>query len=158
MAIKTLEFVDEWGKLCEEEDCEHSNMDVAARYGHLEIVKYLHSKGFECTTDAMDWAAGNGHLAVVKYLHFNGFECTTRAINVAAGRGYVDVVVFLVYNRKEGCTDDAMFWAIKHGHLDVIKFLNDVLKIPVMKGFTVYNGILNDQETIEFNEYLTTLN
>ena len=43
-------------------------MDYASRYGHLEVVKYLHSIGAESTKYAMDYASENGHLEVVKYL------------------------------------------------------------------------------------------
>ena len=53
-------------------------MDWAAKYGHLEIVKWLHVNRTEgCTKNAMDLAAENGHLEVVKWLHENRTEgCT----------------------------------------------------------------------------------
>lgn len=41
-------------------------MDRAAAAGHLEMVKWLHGKDLECTTDAMDGAAEGGHLSVVE--------------------------------------------------------------------------------------------
>lgn len=41
-------------------------MDQAARGGHLEMVKWLHGEGAECSTDAMDLAAQEGHLEVVQ--------------------------------------------------------------------------------------------
>ena len=42
-------------------------MDLAARHGHLDVVKWLHEKPPEgCTTYAMNWAAAFGHLDVVK--------------------------------------------------------------------------------------------
>lgn len=41
-------------------------MDGAAAAGHLEMVKWLHGKKLECTTDAMDGAAEGGHLNVVE--------------------------------------------------------------------------------------------
>jgi ankyrin repeat protein len=44
-------------------------MDYASRYGHLEIVKYLHSIGKDSSTHAMDLASRYGHLEIVKYLH-----------------------------------------------------------------------------------------
>lgn len=41
-------------------------MDGAAAGGHLAMVKWLHEKGFGCTTAAMDSAAQEGHLEVVQ--------------------------------------------------------------------------------------------
>jgi hypothetical protein len=38
---------------------------------YLEIVKYLHSTGTECTQYAMDNASKHGHLETVKYLKSN---------------------------------------------------------------------------------------
>nr|AIG55767.1 secreted protein [Thraustotheca clavata] len=47
-------------------------MDAAAKYGHLEVVKFLHLvRKEEGTFEAMVEAAGNGHLEVVKYLDEN---------------------------------------------------------------------------------------
>jgi len=70
-------------------------MDMAARYGNLNIVRYLHSIGKDCTKNAMDSAAMYGHLEVVKYLHSIGEECTTDAIDWAATYGHLDVVEYL---------------------------------------------------------------
>ena len=39
----------------------------AAKYGHLEVLKYLHENGCPCTE-----AARNGKLNCLKYLHENG--------------------------------------------------------------------------------------
>jgi tRNA (Thr-GGU) A37 N-methylase len=50
-------------------------MDYAARYGHLEVVKWLHANRREgCTVHAMDYAAQHGHLELVEWLHHNRTE------------------------------------------------------------------------------------
>lgn len=41
-------------------------MNGAAAAGNLEMVRYLHGKQVECSTDAMDRAAQEGHLEVVQ--------------------------------------------------------------------------------------------
>lgn len=41
-------------------------MDEASRGGHLEMLKWLHGQGAECSTDAMDLAAQEGHLDIVQ--------------------------------------------------------------------------------------------
>jgi hypothetical protein len=45
-------------------------MGCASFYGYLDVVKYLHSIGNECTTVcAIYFAIINGHLEVVKFLY-----------------------------------------------------------------------------------------
>lgn len=44
-------------------------------------------------------------------------------------RGYTPTVKFLHANRREGCTTWAMNEAVKNGHLEVVKFLQN-LKLP----------------------------
>lgn len=43
-------------------------MDGAAAAGKLDMVRYLHGKKVECSTDAMDNAAQEGHLEVVQVI------------------------------------------------------------------------------------------
>ena len=40
-----------------------------------------------------------------------------------AKKGYLSDIVWLHKNRTEGCTTDAMDWAARNGHLEVIKEL-----------------------------------
>jgi len=70
-------------------------MDWAARYGHLDVVRYLHSIGKDCTTKAMDNTAWGGHFDVVNYLHFIGKDCTEQAMDWAAGDGNLEVLEYL---------------------------------------------------------------
>jgi peroxiredoxin len=43
--------------------------------------------------------------------------CTTNAINWAVKNGHLEVVKFLHKNRTEGCTADAMNYAAENGYL-----------------------------------------
>jgi hypothetical protein len=101
-------------------------MDIAAQYGYLYIVIWLHKNHTEgCTTKAMDYAARNNHLDVVIWLHNNRKEgCSVSAMDYASAFGYLDIVIWLHNNRKEGCTFIAMDYAAENGHLNVIKWLN----------------------------------
>ena len=52
---------------------------MAAEYGHLEMVKWLHSSTKRIgSKGVMDVAATNGHLDVVKWLHKNRGDACTR--------------------------------------------------------------------------------
>lgn len=60
-----------WGKLCYYADLwcvpvgRTAAMDEAAKNGHIDVVKFLHSNRQEgCTGGAMDMASRNGHLEV----------------------------------------------------------------------------------------------
>jgi hypothetical protein len=78
-------------------------MDEASKRGDLEVVKYLHGIGKECTVWAMNLASRNGHLEVVKYLHSIGKECTTNAMDLASDNGHFEVVKCL-YSIGKDCT------------------------------------------------------
>ncbi|KAK1932116.1 hypothetical protein P3T76_012616 [Phytophthora citrophthora] len=49
--------------------------DLAAEFGHLDLVKWLGENkakhSWQFSTDALDRAAGEGHLEVVQWLHEN---------------------------------------------------------------------------------------
>ena len=102
-------------------------MDLAARKGHLDVLRWQHANRQEgCSKDAMNCAAGNGHLDVVQWLHENrGEGCTTSAMDHAAHNGHLVVVKWLHENRREGCSTWAMDYAARNGHLNVVKWLHE---------------------------------
>ena len=100
-------------------------------------LKYPIEKA-KCTPCAMDLAAKNGHLEVIKWLHHYRTEgCSYRAMNWAANNGHLEVVKWLHENRKEGCTKEAFYWAATSGHLDVIKFIHQNYKEIKCAAFTL---------------------
>ncbi|RLN98927.1 hypothetical protein BBJ28_00014959 [Nothophytophthora sp. Chile5] len=125
-------------------------IDKAARNGHLEVVKFLHSlsvstpsaistlnkrpgteEGAEpdghrpwATHRAMDSAASNGHLEMVQWLHANRSEgCTTDAMHDAAANGHLEVVQWLYANQPEGCTKREVFSEAATSHWDHLMWL-----------------------------------
>ena len=121
---------------CKSKRLNELSIDIAARYGHLDIVIWLHNNRTEgCSIFAMNKAAENGHLDVVEFLHNNREEgCTTWAMNYAAVNGYLDVVEFLDKNRIEGCVLGAIKKARRNGHFDVVEYLNE----NRIKGYTTF--------------------
>lgn len=83
-------------------------LHVAAKKGHLDIVKYFLHKGIDVNAKGdifdsgpLNGAAGAGHIEIVKYLVENGAELdvTLAKRNPLFGAiygGHRDVVVFLV--------------------------------------------------------------
>lgn len=80
----------------------HLPHECAAEEGHLEIVKYLVSKGCDIFSDnfyALQSAAYEGHLDVVKYLVSIGGDVTVAnsyPIRWASGNGHLEVVKYLL--------------------------------------------------------------
>ncbi|EGG18698.1 hypothetical protein DFA_04194 [Cavenderia fasciculata] len=105
----------------------NSVLKVASRYGQLDIVKFLHENRTEkYNTNDMDLAAKYNHLDVVKvcrvFLHFNRTKgCSYKAIDWTSD---IEVVKFLHFNRTEGCSTDAMDNAARNNNLELIKFLH----------------------------------
>jgi uncharacterized phage-like protein YoqJ len=102
-------------------------IDLAAGYGNLNFVKWLHFvKHLNCTTDAMDFAAIDGYLDVIKWLHENRTEgCTKMAMTNAIVEDHLDVVQFLYDNRNEGCNQYAIDKMMEKPDSNVYKWFNE---------------------------------
>ena len=64
--VEALKYLDRNGYTCHEDT---DSMDVASFYGHLEVVKYLHSIGAKFTRKALIYARVNGYLNIVNFLN-----------------------------------------------------------------------------------------
>ena len=119
-----LEIV-QWLHFNRREGCSTEAMDRAAKHGYLEVVQWLHDNRDEgCSTKAMDGASGNGHLEVVHWLHKHRSEgCTKEAMDNAATSGDLEMLRWLHAHRREGCTIEATMYAARNGHLGVLKWL-----------------------------------
>jgi hypothetical protein len=98
--------------------------DIAARGGHLTVLKYLRSIQCPWGNYTCAYAAKNGHLDVLQWCHENG--CPWRAITCAnaANNGHLNVIKWC---RQNGCSWDARTCAnaAENGHLDVIKWCRE---------------------------------
>ena len=117
-------------------DFESGALGEACYYGHLEVVKYLHTE-FGLTADdartlhdeALTYACENGHLEVVKYLH-RGFKLTKQdaqyynneALKFACENGHANVVKYLATGFKLTKEDAIDGYALDYAgdHIDVI--------------------------------------
>jgi len=100
--------------------------NLAARRGAMFVLCEWGMELSGYSDDALDLAARNGHLDVIKWLHANRTEGGTGwAMDLAALNGHLDVIKWLHAHRTEGCTKSAINWAAINGHLDVIKWLEE---------------------------------
>lgn len=99
-------------------------LEIAIKYGHIDIVKYLYRKiidnGGKISTNAVNKAAYYGHLNIVKYLHENGYD-SKYAILDAIRNEHIDIVKYLVEN-GDGISEYAINEAIRYGYLDIVKY------------------------------------
>ena len=122
----------------EEKKCEwdYRTINVAARQGNLEMVKYRVAN--ECPVDdyACACAARYGQLECLKYLHEEGkAPWTYHTAAWAAENGHLHILEYLVerkYNHYIGrpTPGRACCEAAKHGHLDCLKYLHETAKAP----------------------------
>jgi hypothetical protein len=121
----------EWAR--EEKKCEWNQwtINLAARQGNLEMVKYCVAN--ECPVDenACGFAAENGHLEVLKYFHEEAkapWDASTAAW--AAENGHLHILEYLVERKYDEYSGYACWYAAKFGHLDCLKYLHETAKAP----------------------------
>ncbi|KDO28661.1 hypothetical protein SPRG_06516 [Saprolegnia parasitica CBS 223.65] len=102
-------------------------LDDVASQGFLPLVRLLHERGHECSTNAMGMAAANGHLEVVQFLHVNRTEgCTVDALDGAVLFGHIDVGRFLIEHRMEGASPNILDEVAANGHLEIVEYLHSL--------------------------------
>ena len=106
------------------------HINIAAKNGHIEVVKYLYETFKDCRHKwTIDEAAEGGHLEIVKWLHENGSQgCSQNAMDMAAKNGHIDVVEWLYKIRTAIliCSRFAMNYAVINGDLNIVKYLNEI--------------------------------
>jgi hypothetical protein len=107
---------------------------LAAKFGRLEIMKYLDSKRYPGENlfgvGALENAAENGHLDIVKYM-VNLHNITTfETIAFSAIKGEQLEVLQYVYNKCLVINEIMVYDAIKYGKLEILKYLLEHADIP----------------------------
>jgi hypothetical protein len=96
----------------------------AARYGHLDCLKYAHENGCEWNSDLIAYAAKNGHLDCLRYAFENGCQTSEYTTASAAEGGNLDC---LRYVHENGCEWDSFTSseAAENGHLDCLRYMHE---------------------------------
>ena len=121
----------------------------AARYGHLEVLKYLREEvkaPWDWRTAA--WAAGSGHLHILEYLverkfdKYSGFEC-----QFAAEKGHLDCLKYLHETAKAPWDYLAVREAHNNEeHTECLQYLLDN-DCPLPEGWSYEDGELHAPES-----------
>ncbi len=115
---------------------------IAAKNGHLDVVKYLVDHGFDSATldeegrSALHWAANNGHAETVEFLcRQEGIDLNHANLNsdtalmMAANNGHAETVEFLCgqegidINQANQAGNTALILAANNGHAETVDFL-----------------------------------
>jgi hypothetical protein len=116
----------------------------AAKYGHLECLKYLHEEvkaPWDKSTAA--WAAEKGHLHILEYLverkynNFNKYVCL-----YAAGNGHLDCLKYLHETAKAPWNSEAVRVAHENKHTECLQYLHDN-DCPLPEGWRYEHGELH---------------
>ena len=129
----------------EEKMCEWDEWTIlaAAHQGNLEMVKYCVAN--ECPIDrrACARAARYGHLECLKYLHEEvKAPWDSYTASWAAENGHLHILEYLVELKYDHFDEDACTGAAMSGHLDCLKYLHETAKAP-WNEFAVSNAHYN---------------
>jgi hypothetical protein len=102
--------------------------NAAVEGGHLDIVKYCHTKSFTYTNDTLYKASKNGHLEVVQFLLANNSHdkwltwiSFHRPLVAAADNGHIQVADYLYNNFSRSGATFAIIKAGTRGYVDFVK-------------------------------------
>jgi hypothetical protein len=117
----------------EEKQCEWNvgTILAAAGQGNLEMVKYCVANECPVDEDACANAARYGHLECLKYLREEAkAPWDSWTANWAAENGHLHILEYLVERKYDRYNERACQWAAKYGHLDCLKYLRETAKAP----------------------------
>ena len=137
----------------EEKKCEWNSrtINVAARQGNLEMVKYCVAN--ECPIDAFACAcaAENGRLECLKYLHeevkapWDSLTARWAALN-----GHLHILEYLVERKFDKYSGFECQFAAEKGHLDCLKYLHETAKAPWDEDAVIYAHNNNQTECLKY--------
>lgn len=96
-------------------------MAETARSGKLEILRYLHNKGFSWGENIYLNAIRQKHLNIIEYAHENGCPSSTNLCYLAATYGYMEALQYF-HERNLPWGADVCEIAAEKGYLDVLKY------------------------------------
>lgn len=132
----------------EDKEVLFSNVDVAARAGHMDIVKYL-LQNFPKplrykALAAFDGACEVGNLELVRYLvealglTDDDIRSRREAVNGAVRGGHLDVFKYLQwFGFSTSMVDDAFETALAAGHLHMLEYITKSFQLGLEEGALV---------------------
>jgi hypothetical protein len=99
------------------------SMNLAAKYGQLEIMQYGLNRGVIFNNRALSNAAEYGHLKCIKLLLQKAvLRCNKNTLHAAVKGGHLGCVTYIMRKHK-GMDYDIINVAARYGHLEIFKML-----------------------------------
>ena len=117
----------------EEKKCEWSAgpINAAARQGNLDMVKYCVANECPIDVEACACAARYGHLECLKYLRQEAkAPWDSSTASRAAENGHLHILEYLVERKYDQYSTRVCWEAAGNGHLDCLKYLHETAKAP----------------------------
>ena len=120
-----------WVREVKKCEWDEETINVAAKKGNLEMVKYCVENQCPVDEHVCACAAGGGHLECLHYLHEEaGAPWDEDTAAEAADYGRLHILEYLVERKYNKYTERACMYAAWKGHLDCLKFLHETAKAP----------------------------
>ena len=115
-------------KKCEWNEC---TIGAAAYHGNLKMVKYCVANECPVDEEACACAAKYGHLECLKYLHEEAkAPWDSLTASLAAENGHLHILEYLVERKYDQYSGFACQGAAKYDYLDCLKYLHETAKAP----------------------------
>ncbi|KYQ91905.1 hypothetical protein DLAC_07141 [Tieghemostelium lacteum] len=100
-------------------------IDIAAAYGHLDVVDYLNSTNtpFEITPFAIYKTTQLGKFENLKELVSRGFPVSSSVLSMASKKGHFEIVKYLVETLNHSVDNTSVKGAMKHNHYEILEYL-----------------------------------
>lgn len=98
-----------------------SLIEMAAYFGHLNIVSHLHEHGVVLTEQTAISAASENHMDILHYIYDHRGLLTSNVCKVAAENGHLEILQFL-HERAVEWKEDTCCAAATHGHFDCLLY------------------------------------
>ena len=105
------------------ESMKHPVSRVAAKNGHLDVLKWARTNGCPWNGCTCANAALGGYLDVLRWARANGCPWDERTCSWAAECGHLDVLKWARANGCEWDYTDCLLSATSNGHLEVVQWL-----------------------------------
>ena len=134
-------------KYCDANECpiDEWACALAARNGHLEVLKYLREEveaPWDFLTSAL--AAENGHLHILEYLVERKYdqyrEAGFAACKLAAENGHLDCLKYLHETAKAPLNSQVAYSAHKNNHTECVRYLLEQTDCPLPRGWRCERG------------------
>ena len=153
VATNKLEFL-KWVREVKKCDWDEETINVAARIGNLEMLKYCFAHDCPCDErDSCVQAARNGHLDCLRFLldKLKPSPGTKRMMTIdAAGCGHLNILKYCIEEKK--ITDwllDYIISAAGQGKLTCLKYLVEEVKAPLLSVHLVSAARYKEQHECE---------